>query len=52
MTHCSDIVWKVFQSIGIDLDSDGGKIVTPHDISQSPYLYEVQSYGFSKSRPW
>ena len=52
MTHCSDIVWKVFQSIGIDLDSDGGKIVTPYDISQSPYLYEVESYGFSKSRPW
>ena len=52
VTHCSDIVWKVFNSIGIDLDSNGGWIVTPKDISQSPYLYEVKSFGFSPHRVW
>lgn len=52
MTHCSDIVWKVFHAVGIDLDSDGGTLVTPYDISQSPFLYEVESHGFSNNRPW
>lgn len=51
-THCSDIVWKVFNSIGIDLDSNGGWLVTPKDISQSQYLYEVESHGFSPNRIW
>ena len=31
---------------GIDLDSDGGIIVTPTDIANSPYLEVVQSYGY------
>lgn len=51
-THCSDIVWKVFNTIGIDLDSNGGWLVTPKDISQSQYLYEVESHGFSPNRAW
>ena len=52
LTHCSDIVWKVFNAIGVDIDSNGGWLVTPKDISQSQYLYEVESYGFSAERPW
>lgn len=51
-THCSDIVWKIFNEVGIDLDSNGGPIVTPQDISKSPFLYEVESYGFSPTRGW
>ena len=51
-THCSDIVWKVFNEVGIDLDSNGGPIVTPQDIATSPLLYEVESYGFSPKRTW
>ncbi len=52
LTHCSDIVWKVFNAIGIDLDYNGGWVVTPKDIIQSDYLYEVEAYGFSKNRIW
>ena len=52
LTHCSDIVWKVFNAIGVDIDSNSGWLVTPKDISQSQYLYEVESYGFSAERAW
>ena len=52
LTHCSDVVWKVFNAIGVDIDSNGGWLVTPKDISQSQYLYEVESYGFSDERAW
>lgn len=52
LTHCSDIVWKVFQTVGVDLDYNGGWAVTPKDIVQSDSLYEVESYGFSKNRIW
>lgn len=51
-THCSDIIWKAFQAIGLDIDSDGGWLVTPKDISQSPYFEEIESYGFSSTRVW
>lgn len=51
-TQCSDIVWKVFNEFGYDLDSNGGTFVTPQDIANSPFLYEVESHGFSKKRPW
>lgn len=51
-THCSDIIWKVFQEIGIDLDSNGGYFVMPKDICESPWLEEVYAYGFSKTRAW
>lgn len=51
-THCSDIVFKIYQEVGIDLDSNGGLMVTPQDIAASPLLYEVESYGFSSIREW
>ncbi|HAX73960.1 MAG TPA: hypothetical protein DCY20_10595 [Firmicutes bacterium] len=51
-THCSDIVWKVFNEFGYDLDSTGGIFVSPQDISKSEYLEEVMSFGFSNTRPW
>lgn len=51
-THCSDIVWKVFNELGYDLDGNGGAFVTPQDLVTSPCLYEVISYGFSDERPW
>ena len=51
-THCSDIVWKIFNEVGIDLDSNGGRTVTPQDIAASELLYEVESYGFSSEREW
>lgn len=51
-THCSDIVWKVFNDLGYDLDATGGAFVTPQDLVTSPYLYEVASYGFSDQKSW
>lgn len=45
-THCAHLVWYAYMQYGIDLDSDGGIIVTPTDIANSPYLEVVQSYGY------
>ncbi len=45
-THCAHLVWYAYGQFGIDLDSDGGFIVTPEDIRNSPYLEVVQSYGY------
>lgn len=45
-THCAHLVWYAYDQFGIDLDSDGGFIVTPEDIRNSPYLEVVQSYGY------
>lgn len=45
-THCAHLVWHAYKEIGIDLDSDGGFLVTPYDIQNSPYLEVVQSFGY------
>lgn len=45
-THCAHLVWYAYKQFGMDLDSDGGIIVTPEDIRNSPYLEVVQSYGY------
>ncbi len=44
-THCSYLVWSAFNAFGYDLDSNGGKIVTPSDIAKSPLLELKQVYG-------
>ncbi len=44
-THCSHLVWSAFYHFNIDLDSDGGKIVTPYDILHSNELEIVRIYG-------
>lgn len=45
-THCAHLVWYAYKQFGIDLDSDGGLIVTPSDIQNSDYLEVIQSYGY------
>ncbi len=45
-TQCAHLVWLAYMQSGMDLDSDGGLIVTPSDISHSPYLEIVQMYGY------
>jgi len=45
-THCAHLVWYAYKQFGIDLDSDGGLIVTPCDIQNSDYLEVIQSYGY------
>lgn len=44
-TDCAHLIWRSFFAFGYDLDSDGGLIVTPRDIAESPLLEIVQVYG-------
>ena len=51
-THCSHLVWQAFKNAGLDIDSNGGLIVTPRDIARSPYFEVVQVYGFDPEELW
>lgn len=44
-TDCAHLIWKSYLAFGFDLDSDGGMIVTPRDIAESPLLEVIQIYG-------
>ncbi len=46
-SHCSHIVWQAYKAIGIDIDSNGGRIVTPKDIAKSKELKLVQIFGLN-----
>lgn len=44
-TQCAHLVWYAYQRFGYDLDSDGGFLVTPKDISDSEELIIIQKFG-------
>ncbi len=44
-THCSHLPWYAYKKVGIDVDSNGGRIVTPRDILFSDELEVVQVFG-------
>ncbi len=44
-THCAHFVWYAYKCFGIDIDSNGGRIVTPKEILHSENLEIVQVYG-------
>lgn len=46
-TQCAHLVWASFWQNGFDIDGDGGRIVTPHDLLESDLLEIVQIYGFN-----
>ena len=46
-TQCAHLVWYVYSLFGYDLDSDGGRLVTPRDLYESPLLEVVQIYGMA-----
>lgn len=46
-TQCAHLVWAAYRYYGYDIDGDGGLIVTPKDISESPLLEVVQTVGNS-----
>lgn len=48
--HCSYLPWYAWAAAGLDLDGDGGRIVTPRDLSQSPLVDVVQVYGIDPGR--
>ena len=43
--QCSYLAWYAWNHFGYDLDSDGGRIVTPHDLLHSDKVEIVQVYG-------
>lgn len=43
--QCAYLPWYAWQAFGVDLDSDGGKIVTVLNLAESPLLEVVQVYG-------
>lgn len=45
--HCSYLAWYAWNSFGVDLDSDGGKLVTTYDILHSDKVEVVQLYGLN-----
>jgi uncharacterized protein YycO len=49
-THCSHFIWYAYMQSGIDLDSNGGKIVTPDDILNSDAVSVVQIYGINPDK--
>ena len=51
-THCAHLIWAAYMRIGIDLDADGGKIVTPRQLAASPQLEVVQVTGIDPLELW
>lgn len=51
-THCSHLVWQAFKNAGMDIDSDGGLIVTTNDIARSDLFEIVQINGFDPDKLW
>jgi len=40
-THCTELIWRAFKAIGIDVDSNGGPFVYPDDIFHSRHLEQI-----------
>lgn len=51
-TQCAHLVWYAYKHFGIDLDSNGGLVVTPPEIANSPYVEVVQIFGFDPQKLW
>ncbi len=51
-TQCAHIVWYAYKQFGIDLDSDGGLVVTPQDLASSEQMEVVQVFGFDPETLW
>lgn len=46
-TQCAHLVWYAYKEMGLDIDSDGGWLVTPNDMGGSEYFEIVQIYGLN-----
>ena len=52
-TQCAHLVWYAYkQAAGIDIDGDGGLLVTPKDIAASKHVEVVQVFGFDPVKLW
>ena len=43
--QCGYLPWYAWMAVGVDLDSDGGRVVTPEDLLLSDQIDIVQIYG-------
>ncbi len=48
--QCGYLPWYAWMAVGLDLDSDGGRVVTPEDLAESPYVEVVQLYGLDPAK--
>ncbi len=51
-TQCAHFVWYAYKKFGVDLDSNGGGLVKPQDMANSPKVELVQAYGFDLDKLW
>lgn len=51
-THCGHFVWQAYKVFGYDIDSNGGPVVVPQNIANSPLFEVVQVYGFDPDKLW
>lgn len=51
-TQCAHLTWYAYRQFGIDLDGNGGKMVVPRDIANSPEVELVQTFGFNPYKLW
>ena len=52
VTQCSHLVWQAYKNFGLDIDENGGPLVTPRDIARSPLFDVVQVNGFDLDKLW
>lgn len=46
--QCAYLPWYAWKEFGYDLDSDGGRVVTPADLMDSEHVEIIYSYGMEK----
>ncbi|MDE7453762.1 MAG: hypothetical protein K2N22_05070 [Clostridia bacterium] len=52
-TQCAHLIWYAYKQVaGIDLDGNGGIIVTPKNIAASKHVEVVQVFGFDPAKLW
>lgn len=51
-TQCAHMIWQSYKNFGIDLDYNGGLLITPKDIANSPEVELVQVFGFDPVSLW
>lgn len=44
-TQCAHLVWTAYHHFGWNLDANGGRVVTPRDLTRSDQLTLIQTYG-------
>ena len=51
-TQCAHLVWYAYKQFGIDIDGNGGPVVTPRNIANSPKTELLQVFGFDTVKLW